>query len=437
MKKTFVLDTNVLLVSPESIFKFEDNDVVLPISVIEEIDTFKKEQSEMGRNAREVSRILDKMRKRGSLCDGVVIDEDREGSGKLSIMLPEFEHETLEQTTDNQILIVAMVLKERDNSRVVVVTKDSNLRIKADAYDIEAEDYESDKVDLSHFYTGIARVKVDAVQVNDFYLKQQISLPHADLKPNQFVIVEDSSTGQDIHGVYDYGQNLVNMLEYSYDNVWGIRPRNTEQIFALAALLNEDIKLVTLSGGAGTGKTLLAMAAGLTKTTDEDVYHKLLVARPVFPLGRDIGFLPGDLSEKLNPWMQPIFDNLELLLGGPALPRQKRLSKSYQELINQGLLQVEPLTYIRGRSLPNIYFVVDEAQNLTPHEVKTILTRAGEGTKIILTGDPYQIDNPYIDADNNGLTYAIEKFKNSKIAAHVTLSKDERSALATEAASIL
>ena len=227
------------------------------------------------------------------------------------------------------------------------------------------------------------------------------------------------------------------MLDPHSEGVWGIYPRNLEQTFALEALLDDSIKLVTLSGGAGTGKTLLAIAAGLTKTTDEDEYHKLLVARPVFPLGKDLGFLPGDLDEKLNPWMQPIFDNLELLLAGGVHGRQKRMSKSYQELINQGMLQVEPLTYIRGRSLPNIYFVVDESQNLTPHEVKTILTRAGEGTKIVLTGDPYQIDNPYIDAENNGLTYVIEKFKNEKIAAHVTLQRGERSELATTAATLL
>src|SRR3954467_2235097 len=227
------------------------------------------------------------------------------------------------------------------------------------------------------------------------------------------------------------------MVDPHSEGVWGIYPRNLEQTFALEALLDDNIKLVTLSGGAGTGKTLLAIAAALGKTTEQEEYHKLLVARPVFPLGKDLGFLPGDLDEKLNPWMQPIFDNLELLLAGGTHSRQKRLSKSYQELINQGMLQVEPLTYIRGRSLPNVFFVVDEAQNLTPHEIKTILTRAGEGTKIVLTGDPYQIDNPYIDAQNNGLTYVIEKFKKEKIAAHVTLKRGERSELATTAATIL
>jgi len=256
--------------------------------------------------------------------------------------------------------------------------------------------------------------------------------------PNHYIVLEDEKDpNQVVYGRFDVHSGVVQMLENHAEGVWGIYPRNIEQTFALAALLDDNIKLVTLSGNAGTGKTLLAIAAGLAKTTDEDEYHKLLVARPVFPLGKDIGFLPGDLEEKLNPWMQPIYDNLELLLSGGTHTRQKRLSKNYQELINQGMLQVEPLTYIRGRSLPNIFFVVDESQNLTPHEIKTILTRAGEGTKIVLTGDPYQIDNPYIDSQNNGLTYVIEKFRNQAIAAHVTLNRGERSELATTAATIL
>jgi PhoH-like ATPase len=256
--------------------------------------------------------------------------------------------------------------------------------------------------------------------------------------PNQFVILEEENdSAQIVYGKFDAQEGVVRMLENQAEGVWGIYPRNIEQIFALEALLDDNIKLVTLSGNAGTGKTLLAIAAGLAKTTDEDEYHKLLVARPVFPLGKDIGFLPGDLDEKLNPWMQPIYDNLELLLSGGTHTRQKRLSKSYQELINQGMLQVEPLTYIRGRSLPNIYFVVDESQNLTPHEIKTILTRAGEGTKIVLTGDPYQIDNPYIDSTNNGISYVAEKFKDETLGAHVYLLKGERSPLADLASNVL
>ena len=443
MKKVFILDTNVLLNSPDSIFKFDDNDVVIPISVIEEIDTFKKDQSETGRNAREVSRILDRLRTRGTLSSGVRLFEDRLDSGSLFVYLGhnmEILPELLVDGTDNHILAIALTLQKQfgESRAVIVITKDSNLRIKSDAFGILAEDFEADKVDISHLYSGILNLKVDARTINEFYTKRQIKLDGIEIMPNHYIVLEDDKDpNQVVYGRFDVHAGVVQMLESQAEGVWGIYPRNIEQTFALAALLDDNIKLVTLSGNAGTGKTLLAIAAGLAKTTDEDEYHKLLVARPVFPLGKDIGFLPGDLDEKLNPWMQPIYDNLELLLSGGTHTRQKRLSKSYQELINQGMLQVEPLTYIRGRSLPNIFLVVDESQNLTPHEIKTILTRAGEGTKIVLTGDPYQIDNPYIDSQNNGLTYVIEKFRNQPIAAHVTLNRGERSELATTAATIL
>jgi PhoH-like ATPase len=445
MKKVFVLDTNVLLSDPNSIFKFEDNDVVIPISVIEEVDTFKKDMSETGRNAREVSRILDRLRERGTLSAGVKLFEDRPDSGSLFVYLGhnmEVLPELLADGTDNHILAIGLTLQKQfgEGRLVIIITKDSNLRIKADAFGLFAEDFEADKVDISHLYSGMLTLKVDSGLINTFYTKREIKLPGVEIMPNQFVILEDQEdASQFVYGMYDDQDGLLRMLDAHSEGVWGIYPRNLEQTFALEALLNDNIKLVTLSGGAGTGKTLLAIAAGLAKTTDEDEYHKLLVARPVFPLGKDLGFLPGDLDEKLNPWMQPIYDNLELLLagGGGLGARPKRLGKSYQELINQGLLQVEPLTYIRGRSLPNIFFVVDESQNLTPHEIKTILTRAGEGTKIVLTGDPYQIDNPYIDARNNGLTYVIEKFRRERIAAHVTLKRGERSELATAAANLL
>ena len=443
MKKVFVLDTNVLLSNPDSIFKFDDNDVVIPISVIEEIDTFKKDQSETGRNAREVSRILDRLRKKGALSSGVRLFDERADSGSLFIYLGhnmEILPELLADGTDNHILAIALTLQKQfgESRAVIVITKDSNLRIKSDAFGIPAEDFEADKVDIGHLYSGILNVKIDSSAINSFYTKRELALPGTDIMPNQFIVLEDDRDAtQFVYGRYDHQEHVVRMLDPHAEGVWGIYPRNIEQTFALEALLDDSIKLVTLSGNAGTGKTLLAIAAGLTKTTDEDEYHKLLVARPVFPLGKDIGFLPGDLNEKLNPWMQPIYDNLELLLSGGTHTRQKRLSKNYQELINQGMLQVEPLTYIRGRSLPNIFFVVDEAQNLTPHEIKTILTRAGEGTKIVLTGDPYQIDNPYIDSQNNGLTYVIEKFRREPIAAHVTLRRGERSELATAAATLL
>ncbi len=443
MKKVFILDTNVLLSNPLSIFKFDDNDVVIPISVIEEIDNFKKDQSDIGRNAREVSRILDRLRDRGTLSSGIRLFEEREDSGQLYVYLGhnmDILPELLASNTDNHILAIGLTLQKQfgDTRKVIIVTKDTNLRIKADAFGLAAEDFAADKVDISHLYTGFATLRANATLINDLYTNREMRLPQLDLYPNQFVVFEDEDDGSAVaFGFYDSAEDIVKLVEPRTEGVWGIYSRNLEQAMALEALLNDRIRLVTISGEAGTGKTLMAIAAGLVKTTDEDQYQKLLVSRPIFPLGRDIGYLPGDIDEKLNPWMQPIYDNLELLLGGSPGSRQKRFNKSYQELINQGMLAVEPLTYIRGRSLPAQFFVVDESQNLTPHEVKTILTRAGEGTKIVLTGDPYQIDNPYLDSQNNGLTYVIERFRKEEIAAHVTLQKGERSELASKAARLL
>jgi len=442
LKKVFVLDTNILLSDPNSIFKFEDNDVVIPISVIEEIDHFKKDQSETGRNARQVSRILDKLRKKGTLSTGIPLFEDKGDSGLLFVYMGhdmDILPGLLEDSTDNHILSIGLTLQKKfgEGRKVLIITKDSNLRIKSDAFGIASEDFEADKVDISHLYTGFRNIKVSASVINDFYTNREASSSE-DLLPNEFVVLEEENdSSQYVCGVYDSDLGVIKMLETTADNVWGIYPRNLEQTFGLSALLDDRIKLVTLTGGAGTGKTLLAIASGLSKTTDEDIYQKLLVARPIFALGKDLGFLPGDLDEKLNPWMQPIYDSLDFLLSGGMPSRQKRISKSYQGLNGQGMLAGEPLTYIRGRSLPQSFFVVDESQNLTPHEIKTILTRAGEGTKIVLTGDPYQIDNPYIDSTNNGLTYVIERFKNSSIAAHVTFRQGERSELATLAAKFL
>lgn len=443
MKKVFILDTNILLNNPLSIYQFDDNDVVIPISVIEEIDNFKKDMSDIGRNAREVSRMMDKMRNRGNLSSGIPIFEDRKDSGMLFVYLGQnmdILPELLASNTDNHILAIGLTLQNQfgDKRKVSIITKDTNLRIKADAFGLAAEDFEADKVDISDFYTGHRTITAATSEINTLYAERELKLEGEDLKANEFVILEENGNPEQyVYGMYDKETDVVRLTENRVEGVWGIHSRNVEQAMALDALLDDSVRLVTISGQAGTGKTLMAIAAGLQKTTDEDVYQKLLVSRPVFPLGRDIGYLPGDLDEKLNPWMQPIFDNIELLLGGGVGGRQKRLSKSYQELINQGILAVEPLTYIRGRSIPNQFFIVDEAQNLTAHEVKTILTRAGEGTKIILTGDPYQIDNPYIDSQNNGLTYVIERFKDQPIAAHVTLSKGERSDLASIAADLL
>ena len=445
MKKVFIIDTNVLLSNPESIFKFDDNDIVIPISVIEEIDKFKKDQSETGRNARQVSRIIDKLRAQGTLSSGIPLLADKHKNPGLLFVYLGRDLPTLpgllSDLVDNNILAIALTLQKKfgTSRKVTIITKDSNLRIKSDAYGIPSEDLSADKVSTNEVYTGITSLEVDNKSFLIFKEQETLTIDaDTNLRPNQFVtLINKDDEKLSSPGVFDKQENKIKSLNTPHENIWGINPRNSEQEYALWALLNDKLKLVTLTGGAGTGKTLIAIAAGLAKTTDEEVFNRLLIARPIFPMGRDIGFLPGDLNEKLNPWMQPVYDSLDFLLGGGSHSRKKRFSKSYEELINQGLLAVEPLTYIRGRSLPLSYFVVDESQNLTPHEIKTIITRAGEGTKIVLTGDPFQIDNPYVDSTNNGLTHVVESFKDLDIAAHVTFQQGERSKLATLAAQCL
>ncbi len=436
--KTYVLDTNVLLHDPQAIFRFEENDVVLPLTVVEEIDRFKKEQSETGRNARQVSRIIDGFRSQGKLLEGVKL----EGGGLFRIAIYRAEAmqllppELQVDVGDNRILAVAKELVDAGDSTVILVTMDINLRIKADTIGLYAEEYESDKVLIDDLYSGTSELQVSQEEVDQFYEKGELELV-GDFVANQGVtLVDMTNPSHSAIGRYDsLHQKLRPLLRAPKDGIWGIHPRNREQQFAIDLLLNDDIRVVSLVGKAGTGKTLLAIAAGLLKTADESVYSRLLVSRPVFPMGRDLGFLPGDIEEKLAPWMQPIFDNVELLLS--TVEEGGKRKRGYRELIDLGLMEIEPLTYIRGRSIPRQYLIVDEAQNLTPHEIKTIITRAGEGTKIVLTGDPYQIDNPYIDSSSNGLTYAVERLKGQDISGHMTLTKGERSPLAELAANLL
>jgi PhoH-like ATPase len=437
MKKNFILDTNVLLHDPKALFSFADNDVVVPIYVIEEIDQFKRDLSELGRNARAVSRLLDAYREKGKLGEGVKTEK----GGLLRVLFTERNlpremangHET-----DNRILAVALDVRDTEPDKpAIFVTKDTNLRIRADALGLTAEDFDSERTEISELYTGFAERLVAGASIDAFYKDGQVELPLEGLFPNQYVHLKDEANPSHsaMGKVNGAKQAIVPLIRSTKDGVWGIRPRNMEQSYALDLLLNDDIKMVTLVGKAGTGKTLLAIAAGLHKTMEEGIFHKLLVSRPIFPLGRDIGYLPGDVEEKLNPWMQPIFDNVEFLMN---LSRaEKRAGRSYTELMDLGILEIEPLTYIRGRSIPNQFIIVDEAQNLTPHEVKTIITRAGDGTKIVLTGDPYQIDNPYVDSTNNGLVHVVNRFKNEKAAGHITMSKGERSELAELAANLL
>ena len=439
MIKNFVLDTNVLLHDPMAIFKFQDNRVFVPITVIEELDHFKKDLNMLGRNARTVSKFIDRIRKTGSLADGIPLEHggilrvafDGEGARLLPAELSG-------NREDNQILAVALGVRVRDQETpVVVVSKDTNLRIKADALGLRAEDYESDRVDIEELYQGFRDVAVDKAWIDAYYAAGDGALPEEadDPYPNEYLILKDAGSQASALGKYDATRKKVRAIPAFKDDVWGIRPRNKEQQFALDVLLDDSVKLVTLAGKAGTGKTLLAIAAGLRKTSDEEAYQRLLVSRPVFPMGKDIGFLPGDVEEKLKPWMQPIFDNVEYLFGYNRRKRQGL--RGYQELINLGILEIEPLTYIRGRSIPNQYIIIDEAQNLSPHEVKTILTRAGENSKVVLTGDPYQIDNPFVDSASNGLSCIVEKFKGEALAGHVMLVKGERSPLAELAANIL
>lgn len=437
MQRTFVVDTNVLLHDPQALFHFPGATVVVPIYVIEELDRFKKEHSQRGRNAREICRQLDQLRQTGALQKGVPLGKD----SVLRVELTEEpdRREDPKILTDHLIMGVALRLqKEEPENSVIFVTKDTNLRVRADAMGLESINYEEPSAIENTPYDEAPEVVVTKEQLNECHQQGQVYLRDLDtpVKPyaNEYVFLRNGSkTNHTSLTRYSAEEDALQPIIRLRQSLWGIRPRNREQHYALDALLDEKIQFVTLVGKAGTGKTLLALAAGLHCTVDEEMFHKLLVARPIFPLGRDVGYLPGSLEDKLNPWMQPIFDNLDCLIGS----RGKKNANSVESLVNQGVIQVEALTFIRGRSIPQQFMIVDEAQNLTPHEIKTILTRAGEGTKIVLTGDPHQIDNPYLDAESNGLSYAVRRFRGEAISAHVTLFKGERSLLAELAANLL
>jgi PhoH-like ATPase len=442
MGKVFVLDTNVLLHDPNAMLRFDDNDVILPIAIIEELDRFKKQPEMIGRNARKVSRMLDELRLKGHLTHGVMLEH----GGMLRVglcdrdTLRELPTELEGDKADNEILAVALELKTTSDCDVVLVSKDTNLRIKADALGLDVEDYETDKIDIAELYSGTTELYVPGNVVDDVFKSGESALA-GDFYPNQAVmLIDEMNPGHTALSMMDaQGKTARPLAKLPYGGVSRITPRNREQKFALELLLRDDVPLVTLVGKAGTGKTLLAIAAGLQKVADERKYSRLLISRPVIPMGKDIGYLPGDINEKLTPWMQPLYDNFDLIFGTQDNRDNKSAAwrKGHEELIEHGLLQIEPLTYIRGRTLPNQFLIVDEAQNLTPHEVKTIITRAGEGTKIVLTGDPDQIDNPYVDAASNGLTYVVERFKGEGLSGHITFVKGERSNLAERATQLL
>lgn len=442
MSKIYVLDTNVLLQDPYSIYSFEENDVVIPAVVLEELDSKKHYMDEIGRNARQVSKLIDSFREIGKLHDGIPLHN----GGKLRIELNhrsfhELQEIFVEKTNDNRILAVAKNISleeatKQNGKKVILVSKDTLVRVKADAIGLESEDFLNDRVvELDHIYSGFKETYVSVDLLNQFYVKGYLPLGVLSKErylPNQFLLIKDELGGSSSAvGIVDETNRLVKKLRYDGEHIWGIKPRNVQQMMALEVLLRSDLPLVTLIGKAGTGKTLLALAAGLMQTEDQGLYKKLLVARPIVPVGKDLGYLPGEKEEKLRPWMQPIFDNLEYLFN------TKKPGELEAILAGMSSIEVEALTYIRGRSIPDQFIIIDEAQNLTKHEVKTILTRVGDRSKIVLMGDPEQIDHPYLDEYNNGLTYVVEKFKQEKISGHVKLIKGERSGLAQLAATLL
>lgn len=435
MAKIFVLDTNVLLHNPQALFAFDDNEVVIPLAAIEEIDSQKRRQDEIGRNARTVSRQLDGMRSNGQLSEKITLPKG--GTLRIEVNHQDTIPKGLDpKKCDNRILAVANSLQSQNGNQVTLVTKDLNLRIKADVIGIKADDFRDDKVDYCELFTGFRKINVPWNIIELFFQEESVPLEwDSDFGkkpfPNEFMVLCNSKK-EERYALARFHDDLLYGLNHKDSVNWGIRARNNEQRFAVELLLDDSINVVTLVGKAGTGKTLLALAVGMEKVIEQDAYKRLLVTRPVVPMGDDLGYLPGSKEEKLRPWMQPIYDNLEYILRTCPQPYDV-----LTDMLRRGTLEMEALTYIRGRSIPNQFIICDEAQNLSPNMVKALITRVGEGTKIVFTGDPEQIDHPYLDASSNGLTYLVEKLKNEEIAGHVTLIKGERSKVAELGAKLL
>ena len=438
MKKTYVFDTSALLADYKCIYEYKKNDIVIPFKVLEEIDNHKKRQDGVGFNARMLIRELDLLREKGNIHAGV-----RLGKGKGIISIRGYDKDLLPDeyklnNADNEIIGTAMTERKKSFSqKVVMVTKDIHMRVKCDTLQLPCEDYDKDKVTIDeNLFTGCVEKTIDDQVIDDLYNGQDVYLDEGKFFPNQFVLFKSAQSEKKTALARYMGPSLpVKKIAQSKKGIWGVKPKNKEQIFASNILMDENVPIVSLVGPAGSGKTLLAIAAGLEQTLGMGLYNKLVISRPVQPVGKDIGFLPGTVEEKMNPWLAPIRDNLEFLMSYSFSKRD-----SYETLdtyIESGVIEVEALTYIRGRSIANAYIIIDESQNLTAHELKTIITRVGENTKIILTGDVEQIDNLYVDQQSNGLSYAIEKFKDYDLAAHLTLVKGERSKVATLASKIL
>lgn len=428
--KIFVIDTNVLIHRPDAILSFKENEVVVPLWVLEELDRLKTFSDERGRNARHAIRFLDAAGKKGSLSRGVKIDD---GIVLRVVMHKGDQHGAffLEDKPDNKIILTAYQLQQQGN-RVFFVSKDINARVKATALGIKAVDYEKQKVNIDELYAGISEAQTSPETLQSLIDEGRVPWS-ATLPPNHFVLLRSKEHAEAVLSRFDAATGEIHFVDHKMPSVAGIRPLNEEQRAAFELLLDEDVQLVSMVGKAGTGKTLLAIAAGLMKTLEEKSYSRVLVSRPVIPLGKDIGYLPGAKNEKLSHWMQPLFDNLEYILSAYKRPN----IRSVEQLMNTNAVELEALSYIRGRSLPKQYIIVDEAQNLSPHEIKTIVSRAGEGSKVVLTGDPYQIDSPYLDSSSNGLSFLVETFKGQDVFGHVTLTKSERSRLAELAAELL
>lgn len=462
-KKTYVLDTNVLLSDPRAIYSFDDNDVIIPMAVLEELDNQKSRQDEVGKNARIISRNLDEMRALGNLFDGIPLQKG--GVLKIASMnnanqvdLLPFELRINEHKVDNLIIAFMMHLKSYlDNP--ILVSKDINVRLKCDSLGLVCQDYLKMRVtsDPKDFYRGVETIEVPEDVIDSFFDHQDVVLDEEllgdkTLYPNQILVLKNIVNGfthKSALAKFISKNEPISHLE-KIENAYNLKPKNKEQTFALDLLFDEKIKLLTLTGLSGSGKTLLAIAAALAQLKslgDTPRYEKLIVTRPVQPIGKDLGFLPGTLEEKMDPWIAPIRDNIDFLMGNQKSTKKKNLSiedgkktsgEYYLSLMQEkGLIEIEAITYIRGRSIPNCFIIIDEAQNLSLHELKTIITRVGENTKIVLTGDIEQIDNVHVDMFSNGLSYAIEKFKEYDIAGHVMLLRGERSHLATLASQIL
>ena len=430
--KTFVIDTNVFIHRPDAILSFHDNEIVVPLWVLEELDNLKKSREERGRNARESIRLLDELSRHGDLKEGVKMDNGSTLrvwiSNTTNLKSIPVDLET--DKNDNKILLAAYSLQQ-EGKKVFFVSKDISARLKATALGIKAVDYEKQKVDIESLYKGY--IEMDVGQDSLHELKSSGAIPwKTSFVPNEFVLLREAKSSETALSRYNDGEAYLQYVAPT-DGVCGIRPLNRNQEMAINLLLDDSISLVTLVGKAGTGKTLLALAAGLNKALTEDRFSRVLLARPIIPMGKDIGYLPGDKIDKLSNWMQPVYDNLEYIL---SVDRKLR-DLTVDQLINRRLIEIEALTYIRGRSLPNQFIIIDEAQNLSPHEVKTIVSRAGTGTKVVLTGDPYQIDTPYLDSNSNGLTFLVEAFKGQRPFGHITLEKSERSPLAELATELL